>query len=117
MAGFLDSISNDNQTPSPVDVFFSMLDSTNIAQKTDLNMSQIKHLFRLRWYTEVLKEENRNKDPYVIFQSCLDYFMVLMCSLKRKSRDEIVDMFKSIKDSLNDQISLANPLQKNNQIR
>lgn len=106
--GLLDSLSGGEQ-PTPIDVLLELLNTENIELKTDLNMTQIKVLFQAKWFTDLLKEENKDKDPYEIFQDCLIYFMQLMTSLKRQRAKEIIEGIKDMREKFMD-IPLAQGL-------
>lgn len=106
--GILDSFKRSEEAPTAIDVLFQLLDKNNIEMKTDLNISQIKILFQSKFFTEMLKEENKDKDPYTIFQECIEYFLKLMTSLKRESRKEIIKGVSEMKDRLLEQTLLMN---------
>lgn len=82
---------------SPIDVLNTLLDSVDIELKTDLSLDQIKVLVIVRWFSELSKEENKEKNPYTILDDVLLYYLKLMCSLDRKSRTEIIEGIKDLK--------------------
>lgn len=91
-----------DETKSPIDVLIELLDKKNVEMKTDLNISQIKILFQVKWFTEILKEDNKDKDPFTIFSDVIDYFLQLMVSYKRQSRKESIKGISEVKRELLD---------------
>lgn len=85
---------------SIVEVLEKLLDPVDIQLKTDLNINQIRVLTQLKWYSELDKPENRDKDAFTILMVVMDYYLQLMTSLKRKSRGEVVEAIKEMSKEL-----------------
>lgn len=96
-----DNLFGGQDSSSPIDVLNSLISPDNVAMKTDLNMTQIKILVRLKWFSERRKPENKNKDPMETFtEKVIPYYLELMVSLKRKSREEIIKGISELKSEL-----------------
>lgn len=83
-------IFGDNRS-TPVDALLRLLDSDNISMKTDYNMTQIKVKNHIRSIARLHNEEVRS-----MIENFLQEFSEDMVSLKRKSREEVVNALKEI---------------------
>ena len=105
-----ESLLQGNQQKSAVDVLDTLLDPKNITMKTDLNMTQIKILCQLKWYSLLKDPSYKDKSPTELLDLVMTYFLELMVSLKRKSREESIKGIAEMKDKLLDQqLLLAMP--------
>lgn len=108
--GFLDSLGSGEDKKSAIDVLMELLNKENIEMKTDLNISQIKVLWQSYFFTELLKEENMEEDPFKIFQESLVYFMQLMTSIKRKRAEEIIQGVSKMREEFLQEMTLIGKL-------
>lgn len=77
------------------EVLNKLLDAEQIEIKTDLNITQIKTLVRIRWFMLNLDlDDQRSKLEKL--EDCLTYYKILLCSVDRKSRGEIIDAVKEM---------------------
>lgn len=97
---------------NPIDVLNTLLDKEDIEVKTDLNISQIKVLTQLKWYELLNTPGNLDKEPMEMLNEVVLYYLALMVSLKRKSRQEIIDGISEMKESLLNNEMLFNQLQR-----
>jgi len=100
------------QESSPIDALMELLNKENIELKTDLNITQIKILFQLHFFTNLKKTGNKEKDPYQIFWESIEYFLCLMTSLKRERAKEIIKGLTEMKESYYEQMNLLKNLGK-----
>lgn len=96
--GLLDGFAQQEEQKSAIDVLLELLNTENIELKTDLNIHQIQVLWQSFFFSELLKECNKGKDPYEVYWESLVYFMQLMTSIKRKRAQEIVDGVSKMKE-------------------
>lgn len=94
---------------NPFDMLTELLNPDNISMKTDLNMTQIRILCKMKWFQLIKDPENKDKEPVEIFNMVLIFFMELMTSLKRKSREEHIQGIKGL-SNLNEQFIQQSPL-------
>lgn len=87
-------LGNEDQL-NKVEVLNKLLDLDQIDIKTDLNIKQIGILCKLRWFKLVLNPKD-DRDSMEKFEDVLEYFKVLMCSNRRKSRTEIIEAVSKI---------------------
>jgi hypothetical protein len=82
-----------------VDILREMIDPKNIVIKSEVNMEKIRVLLKIKWFSEIKKDSNKNKPVMEIFQDqIIPYYLSLMCSLNRQSRKEVIDAIKDIND-------------------
>lgn len=86
------SIFGDNRT-TPVDALLQLLDPSNISMKSDYNMTQIKIKQHLQVIANSGLCSDTIRDQILTF---LQSFSEDMVSLKRKSREEIVNSLKEM---------------------
>lgn len=98
-----------NTDKSPIDVLLDLLQKENIELKTDLNITQIRILWQMKFYTD-LKRFPKD-DPYKLLWNSLEYFMLLMTSLKRERVREIIKGLTDMRESMAEYMSLASNLQ------
>lgn len=109
---FLDGFTDQQEKPSVIDVLLDLLQKENIELKTDLNISQIEVLWKQYFFTKLLSAENEEKDPYRILWESLEYFMLLMTSLKRQRSKEIIDGVKNMKPELFEEVNFLKSLSR-----
>lgn len=97
--GMFDNMMGGEGQRTPVDILDSLLDPKNIELKTDLNITQIKVLTQIDWYKRLANPDNKDKHPLELLAETLTYYMSLMASLKRKSREESIEGIKQSRDS------------------
>lgn len=91
------SISTDKNA---TDALLQLLNPADINIKSDLGIKQIKALSKIDYFIKRFKEPNEN--PMTHFETVIEDFKVLMCSIDRKSRIEISDSVKEMKVPLPD---------------
>lgn len=77
-----------------IDALLELITTNNIEIKTDLNITQIRILTQVKYYK--LLEEYPEKSSMEILSEVVEYYLTLMCSLKRKSRQEVIDGLKQM---------------------
>lgn len=87
-----------DDTSNPVDVLKSLLEKDNIELKTQLSMSKIKVLTQLKWFSVIENSENVSLDTQL--SEVIEYYLALLVSLKRKSREETIKGLSEMREAL-----------------
>lgn len=101
-----------NNDSNPVKVLEKLLDPNNVEMITDLNITQIQVLCQLKWFISANRLENKGKDLELL-DEILTYYLTLMVSVGRKSREEIIKGISEMKEALFQQESLLNNIRSN----
>ncbi len=82
-------------SPSTVDILKRLLNSKDIELKTHVEIEQIQVLTQLKWFE--LCDTFPDRDPFNNMAAALNYYLQLMTSLDRKSREEIISAISEMK--------------------
>lgn len=97
---------------NPVKVLEKLLDPDNVEMITDLNITQIQVLCQLKWFISANRPENKGKDLELL-DEILTYYLTLMVSVGRKSREEIIKGISEMKEALMSQENLISSIRSN----
>lgn len=109
--GLFDNIMPQEQQGSSIDILKDLLNPENIEMKTDLTLRKIQALVQVRYWLTC--RVNKDITPEENLSDCLSYYLQLLVSYNRQSREESIKGISEMKDALlNNELIMSSMLPK-----